>query len=47
MVLWLADDGEDQESVDLAIEPSSRLTLSNKDEEWLGNLVAHYTSKVS
>ncbi|BDA45632.1 hypothetical protein COCOBI_07-4190 [Coccomyxa sp. Obi] len=42
-----SDDDEDQESIDLAEEPPSRLTLSKKDEEWLGKMVAHYTSKVS
>ncbi|CAL8470784.1 g10326 [Coccomyxa elongata] len=43
----LSDDDEDQQSDDLAAEPPSRLTLSKKDEEWLGKIVAHYTSKVS
>lgn len=47
MILCRADDDEDQQSVDLAAEPPSRLTLSKKDEEWLGKMVAHYTSKVS
>lgn len=42
-----SDDDEDQQGIDLAVEPPSRLKLSNKDEEWLGKLVTHYTSKVS